>query len=436
MSSRIRRIGAVTAATLVVVLAACGSDDGGDAEPTDVTEATVATQPDATDAPSSSEGTEPETTQSDGPATGEAIKVMVVASATGPLDYSEVFDVVQARAAALNEEGGVNGQPVEIVTCDDKFDINAATACGRQAVDEGVVADVQGFSIFGDAVIPLLEAAGIADIGASALSIADATNPVSFKLSGGAVSSGAAGGRFAADSGCTKAAVLAGQQPAAQIGVDYFTQVFEAAGGEVVAEERLSSGTGANPDFTAVVAKFASADAECAWLFVTPTEAGQFVGANVQSGNPLPVFSNTSTIPSAVRDQLGEALDGTTYSATNAQPDIDEDDPNIMQMRDDLEAYGSDAVVTPTGFAAWAAADGLFQVMQTIDGEVTAEAVLAALNATSEFPNDAFGEVDLTTPTPVAGAERLFSLNVLRYLQSGTEVTREGDFYNVGEDIS
>jgi ABC-type branched-subunit amino acid transport system substrate-binding protein len=166
-----RAVAALAAAALL--LAACGGDDDstssdtddsaeasavdtGDeatdtteaAEVTDTTEAATDTTEPATDT------TVTETTDSAATATtmaeetveldpdAEPIKIMMIYDDTGPGAAPELVDGATAGVNVVNADGGVNGRPVELVSCATGNDPNKADDCSRQAVEEGVVAVV------------------------------------------------------------------------------------------------------------------------------------------------------------------------------------------------------------------------------------------------------------------------------------------------------
>ena len=74
---------------------------------------------------------------------GTPIKVMQIATLTGPSNnVPQDADAGKATAKAINAAGGVNGHPIVLEVCDDKFDPNQAADCARQAVSDNVAAVV------------------------------------------------------------------------------------------------------------------------------------------------------------------------------------------------------------------------------------------------------------------------------------------------------
>lgn len=77
---------------------------------------------------------------------------------------------VRAGIDALNERGGINGQRVELVFCNDRADPNETASCAREMVEEKVVAITGGFSTYDSNSQKILEKAGIPEIGIAPLS--------------------------------------------------------------------------------------------------------------------------------------------------------------------------------------------------------------------------------------------------------------------------
>ncbi|MCD9197702.1 ABC transporter substrate-binding protein [Aeromicrobium wangtongii] len=148
------RLGVIAIA--VSVIAACsGSDSGGDSN------------------------------DSDGPKlSGEPVKVMTITSlnSQGPV-YPMIKTTAEAYEKWINSNGGINGRPLETVICDDQGQATQASACARKAVEENVVAAVGSYSFFGDAIVPILEDAGISWFGTCcAATPLELTSDVSFPV--------------------------------------------------------------------------------------------------------------------------------------------------------------------------------------------------------------------------------------------------------------
>ena len=138
-------------AVLGLVGAACGDDDddassssseaaagtGAPATSSAVTTAETEAGGGATTAPedtaaATTEVTGGDTTEPAGPATGEPITFMTIATLESPnFSVPQVQTAIEARVKSINAAGGVNGRPLEAEFCNDRFDPNEAAACAR-----------------------------------------------------------------------------------------------------------------------------------------------------------------------------------------------------------------------------------------------------------------------------------------------------------------
>ena len=172
---------------------AAGSTEGGDRRPT-------AGETDATT------GGGEETTGGGSAAApeGEPIKVMTEAPVDTQLPpYPNIPAAAEVYEQYINDNGGIAGRPLEVITCDDQGDPNEGANCARQAVEEGVVAVVGSFTFDASRIIPVLEEDNIAWFGACCPLVAqEFTSPISFALGSLLPGQGAGLGWKMAQDGC------------------------------------------------------------------------------------------------------------------------------------------------------------------------------------------------------------------------------------------
>ena len=93
---------------------------------------------------------------------------------------------VTAAVKAINATGGVDGHPLQFVSCIDNNDVNQATTCARQGIsNSAVLSFVDVGSSYGNAYDPLMLQAGIANLGNLPSTSADDTSKISFPLYAG-----------------------------------------------------------------------------------------------------------------------------------------------------------------------------------------------------------------------------------------------------------
>jgi len=165
---RVRRSASVIAA-LGLLLAACGSSSDDTATTGDSTASTgdtgagTATSGGGTDTSSSESAAPGESkpaTAGEGcgldngeKATGDPVKVGNVSTSVPGIDFSGGPALMAAYFECVNENGGINGRPIELITENDNLKPEDAAAAARKIVEsDKVVAVAGGFSILDCAV--------------------------------------------------------------------------------------------------------------------------------------------------------------------------------------------------------------------------------------------------------------------------------------------
>ncbi len=110
------------------------------------------------------------------------IGALVPVSGLGLTYYTAGYRAAQRE---INARGGVRGRPLQIEVCDDRNDPNQAQACARKLVSDGIIATAANISELSMVEAPILDEAGIPEIGSTALNPEDSTLPTEFPLDGG-----------------------------------------------------------------------------------------------------------------------------------------------------------------------------------------------------------------------------------------------------------
>ncbi|MYT72124.1 MULTISPECIES: ABC transporter substrate-binding protein [unclassified Streptomyces] len=107
--------------------------------------------------------------------------------------------VANAYARWVNANGGLDGHPLKVLTCNDHNDSVGAAKCARKAVDQHAVAVVGSYSQYGRSFMSTLESAGIPYIGGYGVSESEFTSPLSYPVNGGQAALLAGNGQQLAD---------------------------------------------------------------------------------------------------------------------------------------------------------------------------------------------------------------------------------------------
>jgi ABC-type branched-subunit amino acid transport system substrate-binding protein len=171
-------IGLGLALTLGVAVVACDDDGGGSSSSTD--------------------------TRGGGEPTGEPIKIMQIAVLSGQNQYTNVQNGAIAAVDEINQNGGVNGRPLELIQCDTEGTLTGSEDCGQQAVEEGVVAGVGCADTNDSGYLGVFAENDLACIGnVTGADPAAFTSPSSFPMDPGAFAQLPGSTRFLASEGAT-----------------------------------------------------------------------------------------------------------------------------------------------------------------------------------------------------------------------------------------
>ncbi len=404
MRSRKLRRTIATFAVCGVLVAACGSDSTSDdttAETDTETTTNTSAEETSTDSTDDTMAEGEESSMAD----GEPVKVMVMgAIETQVLSIPQIVDGVNAGAEDVNATGGIAGHPVEVIVCNDQSDPNEAANCAREAVDEGVIAAVGTLSIMADAMVPILEEAGIAMVGTSAITPLETVSPIAFPT---------AGGIYVTYTGIP---LMLNQQAGAEtIGIIHLdSDSGRRSAGFVQAGIEDSGLTLGNvvaiPDGAADVAPQVAAAVEGAdaiAVVLAPQDAAKVFGVIAGQGLDIAIGTNDGALPPALVASLGAPTEG-VYIASSAPPPSSLDAPGIQQYVDAAGVAG----VEPDGIASdrWLA----MKVLQSaMEGAETVDAA-TVLERMSEIDCLSLAWLECYTTTAEAdidGFTRIFNFN-------------------------
>jgi ABC-type branched-subunit amino acid transport system substrate-binding protein len=107
--------------------------------------------------------------------------------------------MAQAFESYVNDQGGLGGRKLKVLTCNERDDSVTVAGCVQRASDAGAVAVVGSYSEEGGTFTTALEAAGIPYIGGYGITQDEFQSPLSYPVNGGLPSLLAGNGRQLAD---------------------------------------------------------------------------------------------------------------------------------------------------------------------------------------------------------------------------------------------
>jgi ABC-type branched-subunit amino acid transport system substrate-binding protein len=365
---RVRFLLLAVALSAIVVLAGCGSGSSSSSSTT------------------ASSGGGGEATTASAPQ-GTPIKIGVVYTSGSPIQNSvNVYAADKAAIQALNERGGLNGQPVELVACDDKGDPNQTESCGRKLVSEEVAAVAGGILINGATLNPILAAAKIPQIGIVPYTPVEFNAKNVFLFNGGGFFGSEALAAYLGQQKLTTSLVTA-QGAAAEGFKAAMEGSIAAAGGKFTNIVPVSA---TQSDWAPIVAAATSNNANSVMDLVDTEQTKQLLAANEQAGAPIEhifTVSNFTTEDSAEiggEGALERIVTGGSYPPFDSKvPAMEE---FTEQMTAEFEAGETEARIGRQdlgSFGGWLAVKALETLAEQgeLAKEVTAATVTKALDS-------------------------------------------------------
>lgn len=329
----------------------------------------------------------------------EPVKIGVITAVGSPVtNYPDIEAGGKAAVEAINAAGGINGAPLEMILCNTRGEANQAMNCARELDAEGVVATAGSIDIFRPQSFPILEAAGIPDIGSvSTGAEIDFLSPMSFPLHGG---------NFGAYTALPYAYKAAGATSMVSASIDLPIGILQLGFGDQVGEE---IGLDVKPmikvpaqgvtDYSPYVQQIIDSGADAATVALGPAQLQSFIKAADALGLDAILGATAFTMGQSEADGVGDLAN--TMLVTAPLPSVDERDiPGIAEYHKQLDAAGiedNEALRRLAGLNTWLAVHAAAEVAKTIDGPVTRESMVEALQSTSGL--DLFGLITYNPST-------------------------------------
>jgi ABC-type branched-subunit amino acid transport system substrate-binding protein len=362
---------------------------------------------------------------------GGDIKVMVIAPFTLPVQPSKAnYDAVRIQAALQNAKGGINGHKIDVIGCDDQSDPNVGAQCAQQAVRDHVAALLGVFTLVSANIWPIVNAAGIPEIGLVQYGAGDMTSPNAWPLTAPApVANGSAMGYLAKVKGCKAVAdVQANAGPNSDLPVALDKEATAAAGGTYVGPFLLpvTQGLADAPS----IARSIVSKANCAE--VSDGQNGIILMKSILQQDPnFKLAANELALPGDWPTQLGQQA-GALNTIGGLAPDTSKA-PGIASYLAQMKAQAPGDQLSDFSKLAWASWYAFAQVASTIKGPITAQSVTAALGKASSVSTEGItAPVDFTKATQIKAITRIFTTQFFVLGADNGSVVQSGGLINAG----
>lgn len=350
---------------------------------------------------------------------GDPIKLFSIQqiTVTNQDSTAEAGDAIKASVKRINAEGGINGHPVTVEVCDDKFSPAEGASCARKATTGGYAAVVGTTTQQGDAIYPVLEKAGMCNFAPQPINRLDYSSKASFPiLAGGPVNVAAYPAALKAV-GAKKIGVAYIDVPTAAGVVPFIDLGAKAAGVTVGRKVPIPITT---TDISSVVASTVKGN-DGAALIVAPAQLSAFLRGLSQSGSKA--YAAASAADDKLIAKLGDA--SKNLVVTGAFVSTSSDAAGMKKFNADMDAENKDAERNAFSVNSWLGAQALKEILET--QKVTAydpKTVCAALSKATDVSLMGMAPAwSSAKPFPIPGLERIFNPFVqLQKVENGTLV--------------
>ena len=303
---------------------------------------------------------------------GAPIKVMTISAVdwNGPT-YEDIQIIAKTYEKYINDQGGINGRPLQVLTCDDKGDPTQTEACARKAIAAGAIADVGSFTYNQGVMVPIYNAANTAVFGNCCnLAPLEYTTPNTFQMGNNPVLN-PAGVAKAIQDGCKAIGVLeldlGGITDGVNVIMENMTKAYNYKG-KPIKYVKVPLTT---QDYTSQVTQVTDGT-DCISMFLSGSNIAGMLPIFAQKGGTQRLYGaqgNFDKISTKGYENLPGVKNGVVYGA---YPPLA--DPAWVNLRASLKKYKAPAKFDYNSLSAlgtWAAYTGFTQIVSKMTGPIT-----------------------------------------------------------------
>ncbi len=298
-------------------------------------------------------------------------------------------NALEMEVARINEDGGVNGHPIEIIYEDDATDADTAVAATSRLIDkEGVLAIIGATGTGGTmAMRGEINRAGIPQISpAGGTVITGDFDPLVFQTPWSNSLVVPYTLDYIAEQGISKIGIIADSGGFGADGLAVLEANLADAGLEAVATEAFNAG---DTDMSAQLTKIQGAGAEAVVMWTAGKEAS-IIATNMKDlGMTIPLYGSHGNARVEFIEGAGAAAEGFRFAAGKILiPEAYGDTTEAYQVAlDFIDRYSAEYGKAPDTFAghAYDALHITVNAMSTLDEDFTAAELRDAIEATTGF---------------------------------------------------
>lgn len=314
---------------------------------------------------------------------GSPILLGSILTITNPAWNNQVMeDVNNAFASYINDQlGGIGGRPVKVESCDDFGDPAKTTQCFNNLVDKGVVAFVNNSSLsFGSNALPAMEKKGLVNMGGWPVSAGEYQSKDEFLTSPGASGSYPSLAVFMKAKGAHNLAMMYSNTPAGQAASDQIKALWRSLGGGTYTGVEFDPSA---TDLTPAVAEVKKANPDGVILAVGEGAAARLFQSVQDAGIHAMVGATAAAGGKTVQDAAGSAMNGVYFSFASVPVTLDRADTKTYT--DVMKKYAPHTELTNQAAVAASGMMFAYDTLKSIKGDITAQSVTQAVQATTTW---------------------------------------------------
>ena len=347
--------------------------------------------------------------------------------ATPAANFVESVNGAEAAADAINKAGGINGHPIQIITCNDNLNAADAIGCAREAVADHVIAYAGGDEPFDSGVFPYLKSAGIPWVGPLQNSTTTETNSYSFPLEGESDVTSTESGKLAVEKGGKRVVIIQlSDAPASIFSATFMASGVQSVGGTVA---KLIGAPIETVNWSSYAAQAMNADPDAITCSCSPQNTPQLLQALRQAGYTGPLIEPSTEFLTSGIKSLGSTAGKVYLISTMRDPDVPY--AGLTQYLDEMNAtQPASALRDQTSELSWLSVHVIADLLQG-QKSLTSATLLKQLQTTKGV--NGYGlipdGVNWSKPGPLTKYPRIPDSDVLIYQwENGKLVALNGQF--------
>lgn len=326
---------------------------------------------------------------SPGAASGEPIKVGAILSLTGT--YAGLGEgeknVIGMEVKRINDAGGINGRPLEVIVEDDATDEAKAAAAAAKLIEQDEVVAILGATGSGQTMAMRgdVDRAGVPQVSmAGATAITNPVDPLVFATPWSNTIVVPFTLQYLKDQGITKIGLISDSGGFGKDGQAIISAEAPNYGIEIVDDETFNPG---DTDMSAQLTKIKSSGAEAILMWTAGAEAATIVKNAADLGTDLPIYGSHGIARREFIEGAGAAAEGITLPAGKIlMPEAYGEGTEAFTVATDfIDRYTAAYGEAPSTFAGYAydALNLVVEAAKKVQGDLTPESLRDAIEQTT-----------------------------------------------------